>query len=147
MGSRVSESERKTIEAGILALLDRLIAGCESLDMDAAFGPFSRSSEFRMIGADGALCDFATFYRNNVSYLETCSAFSLSTIAADVLVLRLDLAVLSWVYRAEATLAGGERDVIERAGATFVFEKRDGEWKAVRYHESSLQPVRVRPVK
>jgi len=117
MGRRTSESKRKKIEAEILAALERLIAGCGALDMGAAFGPFSRSSEFRMIGADGALCDFATFCRNNVSYLETCSAFSVSTIAADVLVLRSDLAVLSWVYRAEATLAGGERDVIERVCA------------------------------
>ncbi len=146
MGSRVSESERKKIEAEILAMLDRLIVGCESLDMDAAFGPFSRSSEFRMIGADGSLCDFETFYGNNVSYLETCSAFSLTTIAADVLVLRSDLAVLSWIYRAEATLKTGERDVIERAGATFVFEKREGGWVAVRYHESSLPPIRERSV-
>lgn len=55
MEGRVSESERKRIEAEVLAALDRLIAGCESLDMDAAFGPFSRSSGVRMIAADGSL--------------------------------------------------------------------------------------------
>ena len=144
MGRRTSESKRKKIEAEILAALERLIAGCGALDMGAAFGPFSRSSEFRMIGADGSLCDFETFYGDNVSYLGNCSAFSLATIASDVLVLRSDLAVLSWIYRAEATLANGERDVIERAGATFVFEKREGRWVAVRYQESSLPPVRER---
>ncbi len=95
-----------------------------------------------MIAADGSLCDFVTYYDNNVMYLETCSAFSLTTLETDVLVLRPDLAVLSWTYRAEATLRTGERDVVDRAGASFVFEKRDDEWVVIRYHESSLPPVR-----
>lgn len=145
MERHVSEEDKERIEDEILEALDRLIAGCESLDMELAFSPFSRFDEFRMIAADGTLCDFTTYYDNNMSYLESCLAFSLTTFGTDVLVLRSDLAVLSWTYKAEATLDSGERDVIDRAGASFVFEKRDGEWKVVRYHESSAPPKRVSP--
>jgi len=142
MTSARSPEETRRIEAEILAALDRLVDGCERLDMDLAFGIFSRGPDFRMIAADGSLCDFATYYDNNVAYLDDCSAFSLTTLRTDVLVLRMDAAVLSWIYRAEVTLESGAFDVIDRAGATFVFEKRDGEWKVVRYHESSLPAVR-----
>ncbi len=145
MNGVMSETDRKGIEDEIREALDCLITGCETLDMELAFSPFSRSPEFRMIAADGSLCNFATYYDNNVSYLETCSAFSLTTIASDVLVLRPDLAVLSWIYKAVATFKSGEQDIIDRAGASFVFEKRNGEWKAIHYHESSLPPVRRTP--
>jgi hypothetical protein len=145
MEGMMSDAAKKRIEAEILATLDRLITGCETLDMELAFRPFSRSPEVRMIAADGSLCDLATYYSNNVSYLATCSAFAVTTLETEVRVLRSDLGVLSWIYKPEATLETGERDVIDRAGASFVFEKREAAWEVIHYHESSLPPIRRPP--
>jgi len=133
----MTSDEQRRIEREVLGILDDLIRGCEQSDMDLAFGMFSRGPEFRMIAGDGTLCAFAEYYDSNVAYLRTCLAFALTTHAADVLVLDSEHAVLTWTYEVKATHADGTTDVIPRAGATFVFEKRVGSWTVVRYHESS----------
>jgi hypothetical protein len=136
-------SEQKQIEMELREALGVLIRGCQTLDMDLAFSVFSNSPDFRMIGMDGSLCDYEQYLTNNIDYLTACTSFELTTIAEEIKLLAADLAILSWVYRAEATLKTGERDVFERAGATFVFRKMRGEWKTVYYHESTLPPTRI----
>ena len=133
-------SAEKQIGAELREAVSRLIQGCEALDMDLAFSLFWDSPGFRMIAADGSLCDYRTYVDSNADYLTGCASFKLTTIDEEVRVLGPDLAVYSWIYRAEATLKTGKRDVFEKAGASFVFKRVDGEWKAVYYHESTLPP-------
>ena len=139
----LSNSEKETIEKELHAAIDTLIAGCETLDMELAFGIFSNSPDFLMMGTDGSLCDYQTYVNNNIDYLMTCSNFKLTTFKEEIRILRRDLAIFSWAYRAEATLKTGEQDIVENAGATFVFSKVKDEWKVVYYHESSTPPIRV----
>jgi hypothetical protein len=138
-----TSSDAKRIEQELRDTVAMLIAGCEALDVDLAFGLFWDSPEFRMIGMDGSLCDYATYVRDNVDYRSTCTSFELTTIDDEIRFLGPGLAIYSWIYRAEATLQTGERDVFENAAATFVFEKLGGEWKAVYYQESALPPKRT----
>ena len=133
----VPQETRAQIEVEILAVLDRLIQGCETLDMDLAFGAFDRSDAFCMVAGDGTLCTFDEYYANNVGYFNHCETFKLETLGTDILVLRDDLAVLTWTYCVDASLTSGVRHQIERAGATFAFQKVEGRWLVVRYHESS----------
>ncbi len=37
--------------------------------------------------------------------------------------LTVDLAIFAWIYRAVATLRTGEQDVVDRAGAMFIFRR------------------------
>ena len=111
--------------------------------MDLAFKVFSDSPDFLMMGTGGNLCDYQTYLKDNIDYLKTCSKFELTTFKEEVRVLDRETAVFSWAYKAVATLKTGERDVIDNAGASFLFRKVDGEWKVVYYHESSVPPVRV----
>lgn len=141
----ISSSERGHIEQELKDAVNTVIEGCRLLDMALAFKIFSNSPDFLMIGMDGSLCDYQTYLDNNIDYLTTCSSFELTTLQEDIKLLSRDLAVFMWVYRAEATLKTGERDVFEKAGATFVFSKLNGEWKVVRYQESTLPPTRVNP--
>jgi len=94
-------------------------------------------------GADGSLCDFDTFFAGNGAYFEQCSAFEIETLGADVQTLPGGLVRYAWVYKVVATLKTGERDVFDKAGATFLFQEIDGRWKAVYYQESSQPPRRV----
>jgi hypothetical protein len=139
----LSSGEKERIENELQEAVNSLIAGCEALDMELAFGAFSDSADFLMMGTDGSLCDYQTYLRNNVDYLLTCSIFKLTTLEQEIRVLNRDVAVLSWAYKAEATLKTGERDVVEKAGASFVFGRVNDEWKVVYYHESSLPPTRA----
>ena len=136
--------DNEKIANEILRILDDLIEGCETLDMDLAYGMFSRSPDFLMMNTDGALCDFATFYKNDVDYLGTCARFSLTTYSTDVRVIDRDHAVLAWSYKAEAFLKMGERDIVDKAGASFVFVRKEDEWKVAYYHQSSV-PFRRLP--
>jgi hypothetical protein len=139
----LSGAEKERIENELQEAVNSLIAGCEALDMGLAFGAFSDSADFLMMGTDGSLCDYQTYLRNNIDYLMTCSSFKLTTLKQEIRVLNRDVAVFSWAYKAEATLKTGERDVVEKAGASFVFSRVNGEWKVVYYHESSVPPTRV----
>lgn len=132
------------IAGEILQLLGDLIKGCETLDMNLAYGMFSRAPEFLMMNTDGSLCDFETYYRNDVDYLGTCAAFRLTTYGTEVRIIDANTAVLAWSYKAEATLKTGERDIVDNAGASFVFVRQDGEWKVAYYHQSTV-PFRRLP--
>jgi hypothetical protein len=139
----LSNSEKETIQKELHAAIDTLIAGCETLDMESAFGVFSDSPGFLMMGTDGSLCDHQTYLNNNVDYLMTCSSFELTTFKQEVRILDRDTAVFSWAYGARATLKTGEQDIVENAGATFLFRRLNDEWKVVYYHESSVPPTRI----
>jgi hypothetical protein len=141
--AHLSSTERKKIEKELREAIDTLIVGCETLDMDLAFGIFADSPDFLMMGTDGSLCDHRTYLDNNINYLMACSNFELTTRREEIRVLGRDVAIFSWAYGAKATLKTGERDIVENAGATFVFGKVDGEWKVVYYHESSSPPTRI----
>lgn len=138
-----SDAEITLIKQELKAAVDTLIRGCETLDMDLAFRVFLDAPDFRMIGMDGTLCDYRTYVDNNINYLSACSGFKLTTLNEEIKILDSDTAVFAWEYQAEAVLKTGDRDLIEKAGATFVFSKIGGEWKVVHYHESTLPPVRI----
>jgi hypothetical protein len=139
----LSNSEREKIKNELHQTIHNLIAGCEALDMELAFGMFSNSPGFLMMGTDGTLCDYHTYVNNNINYLMTCADFKLTTFREEFRILDRDTAIFSWAYRADATLKSGEQDIIKNAGASFVFSKVNGEWKVVYYHESSVPLVRI----
>jgi hypothetical protein len=139
----LSSFEKEKIEGETRAAIETLITGCETLDMDLAFRAFSDSPDFLMMATDGSLCDYQTYVDSNVDYLETCSRFKLTTFKDEIRILRPDMAIFSWAYGAEATLKSGEKDIVEKAGASFVFRKVDEDWKVVYYHESSLPAIQV----
>ena len=140
---QLSDAEKGKIEKELRDAIHTLIAGCETLDMEAAFGIFSDSSAFLMMGTDGSLCDYRTYVNSNIDYLMTCSSFKLTTFREEIRILAHDIAIFSWAYKAEANLKTGDQDVVENAGATFVFNKINGVWKVVYYHESSVPTKRV----
>jgi len=140
-----SSPEKDKIEREIRTAISTLITGCETLDMDLAFQAFSDTPDSLMMGTDGSLCDYRTYVNSNVDYLMTCSSFKLTKFRDEIGILSPDLAVFSWAYGAEATLESGEKDIVEKAGASFVFSKVEDEWKVVYYHESSLPPTGWKP--
>lgn len=139
----LSMSEREKIETELHEAINTLIAGCEALDMGLAFGAFSDAPDFLMMGTDGTLCDYQTYLNDNINYLMTCATFKLTTLQEEIRIFNREMAVFSWAYKVEATLKTGEQDIIENAGASFVFGKVNDEWKVVYYHESSVPLTRI----
>lgn len=138
-----SKVEKEVIAGEVRQVIRRLIRGCETLDIDTAFDMFLDSPDFLMMGTDGTLCDYQTYLDNNVEYLGTCASFELTTFNEDIRIIDFETAIFSWAYGVEATLKTSEKDIIENAGATFMFRKIDNEWKVVYYHESSVPPKRT----
>jgi hypothetical protein len=136
-------AEQGRIKEELRGAINTLIRGCEALDMELAFSVFSDSPDFLMMGTDGSRCNYQTYVNNNVDYLRTCSSFELTTFSEEIRILNRDVAIFSWAYGAKATLKTGEQDIVEKAGATFVFGKVENEWKVVYYHESSLPATRL----
>ena len=141
--NNLTNVEKNAIVDEINAIIATLIRGCETLDMDMAFGMFSDSSDFIMMGTDGTQCDHNTYVQNNIAYLNDCSAFELTTFNGQTRVLDQNTAVYAWSYQAKATLKTGDIDMVDKAGATFVFHKLHNEWKVVYYHEASVPPRRI----
>jgi hypothetical protein len=139
----LSTTENEKIENEIQVIIDTLIQGCETLDMDMAFGMFANIPEFIMMGTDGSQVDHDTYVNNNVAYLGDCSAFELKTFNGEIRVLDKNTAIYSWSYSAKATHKSGYIDMVDNAGATFVFSKLNGEWKVVYYHEATVPPYRI----
>jgi hypothetical protein len=139
----LSNSEKEKIKNELQEAIDSLIVGCETLDMELAFRVFSNSPDFLMMGTDGSLCDYRTYLDNNINYLMACTDFKLITFKKEIRILDRDTAIFSWAYRADAILKTGEQDIVENAGASFVFRKVGDAWKVVYYHESSVPVIRV----
>ncbi len=140
---RMKNTDVEVIRKEIKELVDGLIRGCESLDPETAFGIFSDSPDFLMMGTDGSVVDHPTYLKNNLDYLQTCDQFRLTTHHEEIRIIDPGVAVFAWSYAAEAFLKTGEREIIDHAGASFVFQKVKGRWKVVYYHESSSPPRRV----
>ena len=136
-------SAKTRIEKEIQAIIDTLIKGCETLDMDMAFGMFANNPEFIMMGTDGSQVDYDTYVNDNITYLSDCSAFELTTFNGETRVLDENTAIYSWAYSAKATLKSGDIDMVDNAGATFVFRKLNDEWKVIYYHEATVPPCRI----
>ncbi|KAA3661750.1 MAG: hypothetical protein DWQ04_15520 [Chloroflexi bacterium] len=141
--NKLTQVEKETIEKEIKNIIDELIRGCETLDMEMAFGMFSDMPEFLMIGTDGTQCSYDTYLKNNIDYMSTCSSFKLTTFNGEVRILDRDTAVYSWAYGVQAKLKTGEEDIIDRAGASFIFRRLNDKWKVVYYHEASVPPKRI----
>lgn len=139
----LSIAEKEQIHREIKEAINTLIVGCENLDMDLAFNIFFNSPDFLMMGTDGTMCDYQAYIKNNIEYMMTCSSFKLTTYREEIRIVSPKMAIYLWAYGAEATLTTGERDIVDNAGASFLFEKKDGEWKVVYYHESSSPPKRI----
>lgn len=146
----VNKIDKETITKEINMVLDDLIASYEAMDIEASFKVFSTDPDFFMIGNDGLIYDHETFYTANKNYFDLCSAFALTTYIRDIKVLTSDLVLVSWHYKAVATLKEGPsgsrtggKDVFDTAGATFLFKKIDGQWQVVNYQESTQPPRRV----
>lgn len=135
--------EKESIEAEIKKIIEGLILGCETLNFDMAFGMFSDTPDFLMIGTDGTQCSYDQYLKNNIDYMSTCSAFKLTTFNGEVRILDRETVIYSWAYGVQAELKTGEKDIIDKAGASFVFRKINNEWKVVYYHEASLPPRRI----
>lgn len=136
-------SEKDKIVKEVKEAFNTVVDGCESLDMELAFKVFYNSPDFYMIAPDCSICDYRTYVDNNIRYLKECSDFKLTTFNEKIKFLSSDRIVYTWIYKAEATLKTGDRDIVEKAAATFLFEKIDNEWKVIYYHEASLPPVRI----
>ena len=139
----LSESDKEKIKKEVKKVISTLIRGCEALDMDMAFRAYSDSPDFLMIGMDGSLCDYQTFIRNNKEYLTTCSDFKLITMKEIITILHRDEVLFSLIYKAEATQKTGEKDIFNKAGASFLLRKINHEWKVIYYHESGFPPDRI----
>lgn len=140
----LSIAEKEQIHKEIKEAVYTLINGCENLDMDLAFDVFYNSPDFLMMATDGSICDYQTYIKNNIDYLMSCSNFKLTTYGEAIRILNHQTVIYSWAYGAEAILMTGEKDIVENAGASFVFEKINGKWKVVYYHESSSPAKRVK---
>jgi ketosteroid isomerase-like protein len=133
--------DTKKIEKEIKEIINTLIMNFEALNTDAAFNVYDDSPDFSMIASDGSCLDYKTFFNGNKNYLENCSNFKLNTIKEKIKILSNDLVLFSWIYKAEATLKTGEKNIWDKAGASFLFKKIDDNWKVIYYHESSLPPA------
>ena len=145
MDAGLSNSEKEAITKQLKSAIGRLIRGCQTLDMEMAFDVFLNSPDFLMMGTDGTLFSYDQYLQNNLEYLQACDRFKLTTFKEEIRILDRQTATFAWAYAAEATLKTGEKEVVDNAGATFVFQNRAGAWKVVYYHESSLPPRRVLP--
>jgi len=143
MDASLSSTEKEAITKELKAAIGSLIRGCEQLDMNMAFDAFLDSPEFLMMGTDGTLCNYDEYLRNNIEYLQSCTSFKLTTFKDEIRILDRKTAIYAWAYGAEATLKTGEKDIVDHAGATFVFQNRAGAWKVVYYHEASVPPKRI----
>ena len=130
-------SDAESIANEIHGILAALIAGYEACDMAPVRDAFCDGPDFLMMNTDGALCGFDIFYDNDAVYLDACADFTLTTHDTQVRIMDADCAVLAWSYSAEALLKTGERDRVDKAGASFIFVRRAGAWKCAYYHQSS----------
>ena len=139
----IQNTERKNIENELHLAIDKLISGCETLNMDLAFEIFHDSPDFMMMGTGGNICDYQTYLNDNCTYLAGCENFKLKTFNRKIHILDRTTAVYSWAYGVEAKQKTGELDIINNAGASFFFKKMENKWKVVYYHESSVPMKRI----
>jgi hypothetical protein len=118
-----------------------MVEACNKVDLQTALKYYLDSPDFIGLGVDGMLIDFATFKKMNEDFFNAAKSVQFPSIKEVFKVLAEDKVLLIWQYKAEAILKTDEKISFDKVGLTFLFEKIEGAWKIVYYHESALPPV------
>ncbi len=137
----LTDTEKEVIINEVKKEFNAMVEACNKADIQPALKYYLDSPDFIGLGVDGMLIDFATFKKMNEDFFNSAKSVQFPSIKEVFKVLAEDKVLLIWQYKAEVILKTDEKISFDNVGVTFLFEKIEGAWKIVYYHESALPPV------
>jgi len=132
----LSQDEKAMIAGEVELALNSIIEGWQNLDVDKAFkDSFSDTPDFVYIGIDGALMKYSDFYNTAKDVFEYYEKAELNINKKIIRVVSGEVAIVS-VYYSGAFYSEESKLAFPGCGGTLVFNKLDGRWKVIHFHES-----------
>lgn len=138
---QVAEAEKLKIGASIEAQVQKVIAGANAADIDAAMASISSSPDYRAVD-NGAIYTnrdaLVTAYREGYSRLRSQD---IRLIEQSTLVLAHDLAVYTARGTFTSTSKSGETTPVTPFAWTILWRLESGAWKQLNVHQSFGRPA------
>lgn len=139
----LTDSEKEAIKSEVKKEFNAMVDASTKLDIQTALKYYWDSPDFMGFGVDGAIIDYALYKKTNEDFFEAAQSVQFPSLKEVIKVLTKDQVIFIWQYKAEIVLKTGERMDFDQVGVTFLYQKIDGAWKIVYYHESALPPILV----
>lgn len=140
----LTADEKQAIETAVSAQAKKLFTSASALDIEQCMTVFENTPDFLSANPDGTLGDYAALKKLNADGFAQMSALKISSNREVIRVLSPTLALYTVMTTQEMTLKTGEKLKSDHVGATMLFNKIDGAWKATFYHESAAPPAPVK---
>lgn len=122
-----------------------MVEACNSADIDNALRLYWNATDFLGVASDGSIVDYPQFKKANEEYFGSIVSQKFVTLKENFKFLDDNHILSSWQGTNEAILKSGEKMAFSSFGVTSIFQKIDGSWKIVYFHESGLPPTITNP--
>ena len=138
--SQSAPQEAVAVSDTVLALTKSYVEAWESLDQERILRFHSDDVQYYWMGS-GSVTSNTAFAGLLGMILPRLKSWSVKVREPRVKVLGTDAAVVSFLFDFESVTRDGQRES-GRQAATYVFERRNDDWKIVVIHESAPAPKR-----
>ena len=143
----MTPQEKETTKKEIAGIVDRIVRGCDQLDIQEALKPYSDAPNFVAVNTDGSVVDHEGFKTINAELFKSVSSFKFTTTKEDFHFLADNLVLCTWIGSSEIILKSGEHSKIPSFATTLLFSKVNNDWKIVYSHQSASPLMEEKPNK
>lgn len=143
----LSDNEQAVLIDEIEPVLNQIIEGSESGNIDNAIEPYWDTQEFIAVG-NGQVYDFSGFKEGNKQYFEVLENQQFTERETKYTFLDQKTVIVTWSGSGLALLKDSQKLNIDPYAVTMVFRKMDQGWKVIYTHESNvITLVEAQPAK
>jgi len=114
------------------------------MDAEALYQSYVESPDFIQITTAGEMVDFQTAKNEHANWFMTLSSLKVTPVRETFRFLPGNTVIYSWFGKFEMTTKRGVQLQADKFGITFIFSKKDNQWKVIYQQASSLPPVQIK---
>lgn len=132
----ISREENDRITKEVESVINSIFDGWKHLDVNKAFKEsFSDSPEFTYIGVDGSIMNYTDFFNLAKKEFDSQKSAEININEKKIHVISNNVVVVSLNYTG-SFFSTDTKLTFPNCGGTYVFNKIEGKWKVVHFHES-----------
>lgn len=135
-----TEAQQASVRREVEQAFDAFYAACGRLDVAAALAANADSPSFRFVDVEGRVYDGAATGTSWTQIFESLAGARYQTAKLEITPLDPGRALVLWQGAAECTQKDGVAFRYETVSWTILFQRLNGAWKIVHFHESAPPP-------
>jgi hypothetical protein len=142
--AQMTSQEQETVKKEIREAVGTIFKNLQNMDAESLYKSYVESPDFIQITTAGEIADFQTAKNEHANWFMTLSSLKVTRVSEAFRFLPGNTIIYYWFGKFEMTSKGGMQLIMDKFGTTFIFSKKDNQWKVIFQQASSLPPVPVK---